>query len=136
MPEQQLNKRGDNHRRFPRFRLGVPVQYKFLEQGDLYRALESHTENFSAKGTAFLTDRRIHSRKHILLTLYLPSGDHYKRNLKKAYPEENLLPVIIFSEVAWCRRKNQRHFEIGVEFLAVEPEHVHRFESFLFHALA
>ncbi len=122
---------GVEQRRYPRIPLSVPVHYKFLEQGDMYRALESTTKDFGAKGIAIKCDRKLRKKLHIILTLFLPLNGKYRNTTKQVYAEENFLPVIIFSRVAWCAVKEYKQFYLGIEFLEVALEHKKRLETFL-----
>ncbi|MCK5218118.1 PilZ domain-containing protein [bacterium] len=119
------------HRRYPRIPLNIPVHYKFLEQGDVYRALESTTRDLGAKGIAIQCDRELREKLHLILTLFLPLKGKHENTTKQLYAEENFLPIIIFSQVAWCSAKEHKQYYLGIEFLEVAPEHKKRFEAFL-----
>jgi c-di-GMP-binding flagellar brake protein YcgR len=119
------------NRRYPRIPLAFPVHYKFLEQGDAFRALESTTENLGAQGIAIRCDRKLRTKLHIVLTLFLPRNGKYKNKTKQVYAEEEFLPVIIFSQVAWCSVKEYKQYYLGIEFIEVALEHKKRLETFL-----
>ncbi len=118
-------------RQFPRGQLKLVVYYKFLEAGEVYHALESKSENLGTKGLAMTSDRHLHEGQHLMLTLFLPPEKDPARPPVSAVPEDECLPVVVFSRVVWCLPRDNRQYQIGVEFLNVEEKHKNRLKTFL-----
>ncbi len=121
-----------NVRTYPRAEISLPVHYKYFEKGAIFHALMAQAKNIGAKGLAMFNDRWIADGQNLLLTLFLPPENARAGSAPRMVLSENEgLPVIILSKVAWCRSLGSGAYTAGVEFLIPDPHHHLRFRKFL-----
>ena len=120
------------NRCYPRLLINLTLNYKYLEYGNLYHALESRTLNLSACGLAMYTDRILPKDQHILMTLFLPRENVVANPGEKTKKtDDNYLSVMLLSSVVWCHQDENDECHVGLKIMQVEPEHKKRLQLFL-----
>ncbi|MEW6515396.1 MAG: PilZ domain-containing protein [candidate division FCPU426 bacterium] len=120
-----------NQRCYPRKAFRFPVHYKYFENGKMFHALTGEAMNIGAKGLAMRNDHPIQHGRKLLATLWLPLSEMRGNFYGPEGEMRDNLPVMVFSQVAWCQRQSQDQYLTGLQFLALDISHQRRLRQFL-----
>lgn len=119
------------NRLFPRTKIQLPVHYKFMEDGELFHALESTSNDIGAMGLGAKCDRHLPCGQHLMMNLYIPAEIRRRDQGREFFYENECQPVLILGELVWCQQNVENDYFIGVKFHQIESEHKRRFKNFL-----
>lgn len=112
-------------RQYPRIPLKMKLKYRILIQGETARLEVSHSlaEDFGARGLAMRSSHALKKGQLITLNLFIPPEDKRKKIKKPTQlKEEECLAVNILARVAWTKPSGGDKYQVGVEFLDLEPQ--------------
>ncbi len=121
-------------RQYPRIPLKLWVHFTGRIRGELAHSCssESLSEDLGTAGLAMRSDHELPSGQPLTLTLFLPPKEKRTDVAKTLiYPEEDCIPTIIRSRVAWCRALPDQEYMLGIQFLDLSPTDRSHLKSFL-----
>ncbi len=112
-------------RRHPRIPLKIKLKYRILIQGETARLEVSHSlaDDFGARGLAMRSSHVLKKGQLLTINLFIPPEE--KRDEIKSpsqLKEEECIAINILARVAWFKTVGGDKYQVGVEFLDLEPK--------------